>query len=336
MSLITPERLVKLAYGYPSLQNNWYLIACSCLTVINKPEEIPKIFHFALRQQLLEYSTGKNLLADKYLIQLAQDSIYSSKKYEDLSAVGVNLPDVRIPFTYHEKLPLAYRFSRTEDIQELQKTIASKFREVILKSSGLSGLPKAINAMMLLKAVTPTALLPSKFPQRSPTVCPGKVNSSKLLHEDVHGTRFEEDKSEAADTIDGPISPESVKGKQIYANLVRGSDFWNSIYTNKVNTRVRHQMLTSYPDLWYFAYHHIYSPLFSFTDVLSAAETSMCIVAALIPQDVNPQLKGHLRGALNIGISKEEISALRQLVVDVCDWSGGNYWIEGKESIAKL
>ena len=54
-------------------------------------------------------------------------------------------------------------------------------------------------------------------------------------------------------------------------------------------------MFTAYPDLWYFAYHHVYSPLLSFTDIISAKETSMCC-CLLIPQDVNPQLKGHLKG----------------------------------------
>ncbi|TDZ21442.1 Uncharacterized protein Cob_v005653 [Colletotrichum orbiculare MAFF 240422] len=32
-------------------------------------------------------------------------------------------------------------------------------------------------------------------------------------------------------------------------------------------------------------------------------------LAGLIPQDVNPQLKGHLRGALNVGASVDEIES---------------------------
>ena len=54
------------------------------------------------------------------------------------------------------------------------------------------------------------------------------------------------------------------------------------------------------------------------------------------PQDVNPQLKGHLKGALNTGNTKEELNSLRLLVFDICDWTGGVTWAGGKNSVAKL
>lgn len=119
MSLLTAERLVKLAYKYPNLSNTWYLIATACLTVINQPDEIPKLYHFALRQQLLEDAptTGNNsLLTNKYLLQLANDSIESAKRYQDLTAVGMNLPDILIPPNYYDKLPLNFKFNKGEDI----------------------------------------------------------------------------------------------------------------------------------------------------------------------------------------------------------------------------
>lgn len=62
----------------------------------------------------------------------------------------------------------------------------------------------------------------------------------------------------------------------------------------------------------------------------------MCVVASLIPQDVNPQLKGHLKGALNVGVTKEELNDLRCIVFDICDWTGGHFWKGGKASVAKL
>lgn len=340
MSILTSERLVKLAYNYPSLYNNWYIIACACLTVVNKPEEIPKVFHFALRQQLLEFSPDKSLLTNKFLLKLAHDSISSSEKYQDMNAVGVNLPDVLLPYTYHEKLPLAFKYSRSEDIHAAQSKVACKTREVILKCAALAGLPKSINALMLLKTVTPTNIRPNMHPMRPPTVNPGHVSSSEIIQEDVAGTYFDSDDSPDPecmfDTIDGPISTEAIDAKQITSDLVRGSKFWNSIYTNKVNTRIKRQMLTAYPDLWYYAYHNVYSSLLSYTEVLSARETSMCVVASLIPQDVNPQLKGHLKGALNVGVTKEELNDLRCIVFDICDWTGGHFWKGGKASVAKL
>jgi alkylhydroperoxidase/carboxymuconolactone decarboxylase family protein YurZ len=334
MSVLTAERLVKLAYNYPALHNTWYLVACAALTVVNQPNEIPKIFHFALRQQLLEYNGNKCLLTDKYLLQLAQDSINSSIKYAEFTAVGVNLPDILIPYTYYDKLPLAYKFNRTEDISKMQYTIASKFREVILKSAALSGLPKAINALMILKTVTPNSLRPDVRPARQLTVAPGHLLSSGIVEEDVAGTNFKSVNTD--DTIDGPISDESINARLIKKNLARGSNFWNSVYLPKVNKRIRNQMFDAYPDLWYYAYHNVYAPLLSFTDILSAKETSMCVVSLLIPQDVNPQLKGHLKGAVNVGATKNELTELRSLVFDICDWTGGNYWSKGKESVAKL
>ena len=46
------------------------------------------------------------------------------------------------------------------------------------------------------------------------------------------------------------------------------------------------------------------------------------VLASLIPQDVNPQLKGHLVGALNNGATEEEVKAVRDVVIKVCEASG--------------
>ncbi|KAI5951232.1 hypothetical protein KGF54_004306 [Candida jiufengensis] len=344
MSILTAERLVRLAYKYPNLSSTWYLIATACLTVVNQPQEIPILYHFALRQQLLNNpspeaqqtpNNSTNLLTNRYLIQLAQDSINSAKKYQDLSAVGVNLPDILIPHTYYEELPLDFKFSKNEDIHMMQDQLTSRFREVILKSIALSGLPKAINALMILKTVTPTNLKTGVAPERPCIVRPGHIPSASIVSEDVNGTRFDKEDATSVDTIDGPISEQSINSQQIASDLVRGSNFWNAVYT-KISNRVKNQMLTAYPDLWYFAYHHVYAPLLSFTKIMSAKETSMCVVACLIPQDVNPQLKGHLKGALNNGATKEELNDVRSLVFNICDWAGGIKWKGGKESVAKL
>ncbi|RLV93395.1 Uncharacterized protein JA1_002554 [Spathaspora sp. JA1] len=331
MSILTAERLVRLAYNYPNLHNTWYLIATACLTIVNQPQEIPKLYHFALRQQLLNAPADDSILTDKQMLQLAQDSINSANKYLDLTAVGVNLPDLLV---YTQNLPLKFKYSRSEDIHATQDTITCRIREVILKSIALGGLPKAINALMILKTVTPASLKAGVIPERNLIVHPGHIPSNSIVSEDVDGTSFEQ--STTTDTIDGPISKQSIDTRQIKKDLVRGSKMWNSIYTNKINTRIKQQMLTAYPDLWYFAYHHVYAPLLSYTDILSGKETSMCVVACLIPQDVNPQLKGHLRGALNNGATRKELDEVRNLAFDICDWSGGVNWKGGKEGVAKL
>lgn len=42
----------------------------------------------------------------------------------------------------------------------------------------------------------------------------------------------------------------------------------------------------------------------------------------LTKRQVNPQLKGHLRGALNNGATADEIKAVREIVISVCEAAG--------------
>ncbi|OBA23917.1 hypothetical protein METBIDRAFT_10124 [Metschnikowia bicuspidata var. bicuspidata NRRL YB-4993] len=337
MTILTAERLVKLAYKYPGLYTNWYIFASTALTVVNQPQEIGKVFHFALRQQLLaeSSSTEKSLLTDYYLLKLAEDSIASAAKYQEFSDIGTNLPDILVPYTYYDKLPLPYKFIEGGDIRAAQNDIASKIREAILKIAPISGLPKSINALTALKNVTPNSLKPEPRSQRPQIVYPGHVSSSALIQEDVAGTRFEGDTSSTFDTIEGPISLSSTNCRAVLENTVRGSEFWSAIY-GKIKQRVRNQLYDAYPDLWQYAYHHVYSPILSYTKVLNPKETSLCVICALIPQDVNPTLKGHLKGALNVGAPKLEIEEIRLMTFDICDWSGNIAWKGGKESVAKL
>lgn len=304
---------------------------------MNQPQEIGKVLHFALRQQLLESLNpqDKPLLTDPYLLKLAEDSISSAAKFDEFTAVGVNLPDILIPYTYHDKFPLPYKYSRTEDINAAQIQVAARIREALLKIAPIAGLPKSINALTALHKVTPTALRAPSKAMRPATIQPGHVNSSSIVQEDVAGTRFEDQLIDTRDTIDGPICKKSVNSKEISDNFVRGSLFWENIY-GKVSNRVKNQMFSAYPDLWQYAIHNVYSPILSFEDIIPAKETSFCVVAALIPQDVPPTLKGHVRGAVNLGATKEELTSIRLLVFDICDWSGNVTWKGGKESVFKL
>lgn len=44
---------------------------------------------------------------------------------------------------------------------------------------------------------------------------------------------------------------------------------------------------------------------------------------------VNPQLKGHLKGALNGGASVEQVRAVRQLSIHVCEAAGMRVLTDG-------
>ncbi|KAJ8101279.1 AhpD-like protein [Lipomyces tetrasporus] len=116
-----------------------------------------------------------------------------------------------------------------------------------------------------------------------------------------------------------------------HEEVQRGTEFWNQVY-GKVSRRVLSQMSAAYPDLAHYAIQHVYSPLLSYTGVLSAKETSFVVIACLIPQDVNPQLKGHLKGCLNNGATKEEITSVRNLSMRICRLCG----ISWKGEVASL
>ncbi|KAF5097533.1 hypothetical protein D0Z00_002365 [Geotrichum galactomycetum] len=110
-----------------------------------------------------------------------------------------------------------------------------------------------------------------------------------------------------------------------------GADFFSKVY-GKITKRVLGQLSTAYPDLGWYTIDHVYDPLLSFTGVLSAKETSLVVIACLIPQDVNPQLKGHLKGALNNGATPEEVGSAREMAILISEWCG----IKWKNPVAKL
>jgi hypothetical protein len=77
--------------------------------------------------------------------------------------------------------------------------------------------------------------------------------------------------------------------------MQRGQHFFQDVY-GKVARRVMGQMDRSGTEDLGLVARLMYGYVLSNTAVLSAAETSFVMIAGLIPQDVNPQLKGHLSG----------------------------------------
>lgn len=76
-----------------------------------------------------------------------------------------------------------------------------------------------------------------------------------------------------------------------------------------------------------------YGYVLSNTSVLTPAETSLILVAGLVPQDVNPQLKGHLRGAVNNGCRVEEVRAVRDVVMWICEGGGMKMLKDGEQGL---
>lgn len=82
----------------------------------------------------------------------------------------------------------------------------------------------------------------------------------------------------------------------------------------------------------------------SFFEVLDEMQTSFVMIAALIPGGHNRQLRGHLQGtdypcvstltigALNNGATREEVKAVREIAIRICQELG----IKWKTSIVDL
>ncbi|KZF24545.1 hypothetical protein L228DRAFT_245507 [Xylona heveae TC161] len=172
---------------------------------------------------------------------------------------------------------------QTTQIQALQ--IARRMREALIKSAPICGLPKAINALLSLKSATPPSLLDDPMGY-SPTMRPVELYdmpSSQILH--------------------------------------RGQGFFDRVY-GKISKRVMGQMDRSGTEDLGVTARLMYGYILSNTNVLSAEESSYVLIAGLIPQDVNPQLKGHLKGAVNNGATVESVCAVRDIVIQICEASG--------------
>ncbi|KAK6080182.1 carboxymuconolactone decarboxylase [Seiridium cupressi] len=229
VSAMTPAFLATLR-NYPTLpRHSWYIIAASALTILNRPDEIARVYSFAMERG----SHGAELRPS----------------------------------------------------QEDRLTISRRIREALIKTSAVGGVPKTINSLLSLKQVTPEELLDEPG-SPSPTGRPKdvyEVQSSEILE--------------------------------------RGRSFFDKIY-GKIAKRIMGQMDRSGTEDLGLAARLVYGHILSNTSILSPTETSFVLIAGLIPQDVNPQLKGHLRGALNLGATVEEVRAVREVTVLICDAFG--------------
>ncbi|KAH7032884.1 AhpD-like protein [Microdochium trichocladiopsis] len=175
--------------------------------------------------------------------------------------------------------------------------VSRRIRESLVKTSAIAGLPKSINALMSLKQVTPQQLLDDEA-----------VYSSGSRLQDL-----------------SRISQEQI--------LYRGQSFFDKLY-GKLSRRVMRQMdQCGTRDLGVIA-RLAYGHVLSNTSILTPMETSFVLIAGLIPQDVNPQLKGHLRGAINLGASVEQVRAVRAASIKVCEACGMKR-LRDDDSVAK-
>lgn len=116
----------------------------------------------------------------------------------------------------------------------------------------------------------------------------------------------------------------------------RAISLFDTIY-GRVSAKVRSNLRSAAPDLLATADLE-YGWIFGETRVLSALDTSWVLIGALTPQDVNAQLKGHLRGGVNNGGKPSEAEAVKEMTMMVCEavWGGDRGWRKGREGVCKI
>ncbi|RDW83208.1 hypothetical protein BP5796_04699 [Coleophoma crateriformis] len=196
----------------------------------------------------------------------------------------LNRPD-QIPTVFQHAVENSIQGGEQSLKQESQLFIARRIRESLIKASAVGGVPKTINALHALKTATPAELQDGPFAP-SPS-------------------------SRRGDLYDTPVSD----------ILQRGQDFFEKIY-GKIWQRIMEHMDGSGTEDLGLIGRLTYGYVLSNVNILNHRETSFVLIAALVPQDVNPQLKGHLKGALNGGASVEEVKAVRSIVISVCKAAG--------------
>ena len=192
------------------------------------------------------------IITPDLLTQIRTHPLLRPKTWDIISAVTLsilNRPD-EIPKIYTTSLstlpPLSDEVQ--EHAEKLQLT--RRMREALLKVAAVGGFPKTINALMELKSCTSPALLDA-----------------------------------ASSSSASPTSRTSELRSNPSAILSRGKAFFDAVY-GKVAGRVMKQLDECGAEDLGAVVRLVYGHILSDEAVLGKAETSFCMIAGLIPQDV--------------------------------------------------
>ncbi|KAK0452755.1 AhpD-like protein [Desarmillaria tabescens] len=114
-----------------------------------------------------------------------------------------------------------------------------------------------------------------------------------------------------------PLRDASMSIEALTAN---GQGYFDQTYGETAYT-VQPFLREIYPD-FALCTSFVYGYTYSFFDILSPAETSFAMVAALIANDTPRQIDWHLQGSLRNGATLEEVKAVRQIAIEVAMASG--------------
>lgn len=128
---------------------------------------------------------------------------------------------------------------------------------------------------------------------------------------------------EACKAVSNPLSGEiklrntPLEGDDVALFRQRGGKLFAQLYGN-LAPKIDQIARDASPDLGDWALVEGYGRVLA-RDVLKPAQRSLCIIAALMPLDVLPQLKGHVQGAVNLGHKPEALWKLYELIPKLFD-----------------
>ncbi|KAF3925396.1 hypothetical protein ABW21_db0205221 [Orbilia brochopaga] len=316
--------------AYPLLPSHtWYYLALVTLSVCNKPEFIAPVLSHAFTHSAIPGSVdaayvkeerawlarnpgqlgridGQGRESALRILRRCREGLVKS------GAIG-GLPKV----LYRD---LLWNHASVEDFKVDIYLIELSYQAI----NSLYHLRKCHEPHLLDPLPTPSSDSPSSLHPLSsvyPTLRPSSIPLTYL----------EPRVSEASLPESTPPSPTLWNGSSTIPFLNRGHSFFDTLYGPLIAPKVRTNLQKSSPDLQILA-TWIYALILSESTVLSPSETSFTLIAALIPQDVNAQLKPHLQGAVNNGAKEVEVEAVRELVMEICTELGVGW----KGEVAKL
>ncbi|KAH6698165.1 hypothetical protein BKA61DRAFT_710161 [Leptodontidium sp. MPI-SDFR-AT-0119] len=159
------------------------------------------------------------------------------------------------------QIPDLYRMASASLDLETEKVVQRRIKDAILKTSGLYGIPRSLQALLPLFAILPDD------------------------HIDRVSPRY-----------DSYGDPEATKARE-----ARGMKYFDTIWTPAIGEFNRAKLLKYSPDLFLLNLKFYYEWNLSEVAILSAVETQMCNAAALICSFCPTQATWHTRGIVRHG-----------------------------------
>ncbi|KAI8049745.1 AhpD-like protein, partial [Syncephalis plumigaleata] len=117
------------------------------------------------------------------------------------------------------------------------------------------------------------------------------------------------------DVLDAlPTTPHRVATdfKQVEAWRERGLKFFNDVYAHH-SEKLINNLNNAYPDLIEVILQDMYGKILSDNHLLDPVESELLAIGVLHSMQVPNQLRGHVKGATNVGATEEQVHALLAL-----------------------